>query len=286
VRVADPRERVVHDHTRRDFRDPSAPRPVRIYEWPPTTPTTDPAPVVLVSHGTGGSGSAMGGLAEPLADAGFRVVAVDHHGNDFVGGYHPAGFLFLWERPRDLVVALDAIAEEAPLGPVAAAGFSAGGYTAAALVGARIDPRVVRMLLDGAVPMPFIPEYPDALPDLRAALPPDDIEAAIAAAGADLSDPRVRAAFLVAPGAGPLLTPESLAGIDVPVAVRWGGADDLNPYDVDVRPHVDLVPGVDARCVGPDVRHQDFIAPLVADPTVRDAVAREAAGFLRAAVAA
>jgi predicted dienelactone hydrolase len=226
----------------------------------------------------------MGWLAEPLAAAGFRVVAVDHHGNDFVGGYHPAGFLFVWDRPRDLTVALDAIAAQGPIGPVGVAGFSAGGYTAAALVGARADREIVRLLLDGTIPVPPIPEFPDALEALRAAVPPGEIDAAAAASGADLADPRVRAAFLVAPAVGALMTPESLAGIRVPVAVRWAGADDVNPYDTDVRAYVDLVPGVDARCVGPDVRHQDFIAPLVADATIRGAVAREAVAFLRAAL--
>ena len=258
---------------------------MRVYEWLPATDPADPAPVVLVSHGTGGSGSAMGWLAEPLAEVGFRVVAVDHHGNDFVGGYHPAGFLFVWERPRDLTVALDAIAAESAVGAVGAVGFSAGGYAAAALVGARANQEIVRLLLDGTVPVPLIPEFPDVLDRLREALEPAVVESAASASGADLTDPRVRAAFLVAPGAGALLTPESLAGGRVPVAVRWGGADHGNPYDVDVRPYVDLVPGVDARCVGPDVRHQDFIAPLVADPAVRDAVARDAVSFLRAALA-
>jgi predicted dienelactone hydrolase len=226
----------------------------------------------------------MGWLAEPLAAAGFRVVAVDHHGNDFVGGYHPAGFLFVWDRPRDLTVALDAIAAEAPIGPVGVVGFSAGGYTAAALVGARADREIVRLLLDGTIPVPPIPEFPDALEALRAAVPADEIDAAAAASGADLADPRVRAAFLVAPAVGALMTPESLAAVRVPVAVRWAGADDVNPYDTDVRAYVDLVPGVDARCVGPHVRHQDFIAPLVADATIRDRVARDAVSFLRAAL--
>ena len=283
--MAEPRQRLVLDHERRDLWDPSAPRPVRLYEWAPAVPAADPAPVVLVSHGTGGSGSAMGWLAEPLAAAGFRVVAVDHHGNDFVGGYHPAAFLFVWERPRDLTVVLDALAAEAPVGPVAVAGFSAGGYTAAALVGARADREVVRLLLDGTIPVPPIPEFPDAIDRLRADLTPAELEAAAAASGADLADPRIGAAFLVAPAVGALMTPESLAGVRVPVAVRWAGADDVNPYDTDVQAYADLVPGADVRCVGPGVRHQDFIAPLVADGTIRDAVGRDAASFLRACLA-
>ena len=37
---------------------------------------------VVVSHGTGGSGGDMRWLVEPLVAAGFRVIAVDHHGNN------------------------------------------------------------------------------------------------------------------------------------------------------------------------------------------------------------
>jgi predicted dienelactone hydrolase len=237
--------------------------------------------VVLVSHGTGGSGGAMGWIAEPLAAAGFRVVAVDHHGNDFAGGYHPAAFLFVWERPRDLTVALDALSVDGPVGPVGVFGFSAGGYTAGALVGGRVDPGIVRLVLDGTIPVPPIPELPDALDRLRESLSSDGVNAAVAGSGADLADPRVRAAFLVAPAIGAMLRPASLAAVDVPVAVRWGGADDVNPYDLDVRAYVDLVPGVEAGCVGPGVRHQDFIEPLVAETAARDRVAADAVAFFR-----
>ena len=75
-------------------------------------------------------------LVEPLVAAGFRVIAVDHHGNNYVDGYEPEGFLFVWERPRDLTFVLDVLADEQPHGPVGAAGFSVGGYTLAALAGA------------------------------------------------------------------------------------------------------------------------------------------------------
>jgi pimeloyl-ACP methyl ester carboxylesterase len=79
------------------------------------------------SRGTGGSGSDMRWLVEPLVAAGFRVIAVDHHGNNYVDGYEPEGFLFVWERPRDLTFVLDVLANEQPHGPVGAAGFSVGG---------------------------------------------------------------------------------------------------------------------------------------------------------------
>ncbi|MFF3564869.1 hypothetical protein ACFYXS_32995 [Streptomyces sp. NPDC002574] len=36
--------------------------------------------------------------------------------------------------------------------------------------------------------------------------------------------------------AGGFVTPQSLATVRVPVEIRRGGADTVNPYDVDTRP--------------------------------------------------
>ncbi|MFD9128532.1 alpha/beta hydrolase family protein [Kitasatospora sp. NPDC059571] len=285
-RWGSPRTQVLYDESRGDLRTAGRPRPVRVYEWEPLQPAADPAPVVLVSHGTGGSGSGMAWLAGPLAAAGFRVLAVDHHGNNVVDGYEPEGFLCPWERPRDLLLALDVLGAPAggpELGPVGAAGFSAGGYTAAALAGARIDEAVAGALLSGAVPLPDIPEFPGVLEAFRAKVPAERLEAAMAGAGADLADPRVRAVFQVAPGLGAMVTAESLAAVQVPVEVHWGGADTVNPYEVDVRPYLEGIPAAIGRSVGPDVTHGDFIGadPVPRAARARAAVAADAVAFFR-----
>ena len=261
--------RVLHDESRQDLREPSRPQAA-------------PAPLVVVSHGTGGSGSAMEWLVQPLRQAGFRVIALDHHGNNYVDGYEPEGFLHVWERPRDVSLALDALAGEQMLGPVGVAGFSLGGYTAAALAGARLDPQILFAVLTGAVPLPEIPEFPGVLEALRKKHPLDELSRlALDAAAADLSDPRVRAVFQVAPGVGALVTPESLAAIRVPVGIRWGGADSVNPYDVDTKPYLEHIPTATGSSAGPDVRHDDFFAPEPADPSARVRVGRDAAAFFQ-----
>jgi len=84
--------------------DGSSARPVRAHLW---RTRRVPAGTVVVSHGTGGAAEGMAWLAEPLAEAGFLAVAVDHHGNNYVDGYLPEGFAFWWERPRDLSFVLD-----------------------------------------------------------------------------------------------------------------------------------------------------------------------------------
>jgi predicted dienelactone hydrolase len=274
-----PRIRVLYDESRRDLREPDRPRPIRLYLWEPSRPVAVPAPVVVVSHGTGGSGSAMEWLVHPLVEAGFRVVALDHHGNDFVDGYEPEGFLFIWDRPLDVAFALHCLAREQRLGPVGAAGFSAGGYTVAASAGARIDTRVAEAVVTGVVPLPPIPEFPDVLKALWTKVPEEELRDAVSRAGADLTDPRVRAVFQVAPGAGAFVTRESLLAVRVPVEIRWGGADTINPFDVDTKPYLEHIPTAGGRSAGPDVRHEDFFAPAAAMSAVRDQVAEDAVAF-------
>ncbi|MFF1412079.1 alpha/beta hydrolase family protein [Streptomyces sp. NPDC058289] len=277
----EPLIRVLYDESRPDLSDASRHRPVRLYVWEPSRTDRDaPTPLVIVTHGTGGSGSEMEWLVHPLHAAGFRVVALDHHGNNFVDGYEPEGFLHVWERPRDISFALDVLAKEQPLGPVGVAGFSIGGYTAAALAGARVDPGILRAVFTGAAPLPEIPEFPGVLEALRAKYAHDeDPERTLDPAGGDLSDPRVRAVFLVAPGVGGLVTRESLEAVRLPVAIRWGGADTIAPYDIDTRPYLDHIPTATGRSIGPAVRHDDFFAPEPADPTARVRAGEDAAAF-------
>lgn len=50
-------------------------------------------PVVLLSHGTGGTAASLGWLAHGLAAAGYVVLGVDHHGNTASEPYRAEGFL-------------------------------------------------------------------------------------------------------------------------------------------------------------------------------------------------
>jgi predicted dienelactone hydrolase len=267
------------DESRPHFREPGRGRPVRAYDWAARLETSG-TPLVVISHGTGGSGLEMGWLAQPLVDAGFRVVSLDHHGNNYLDDYYPEGFLFGWERPRDITFVLDTISREHGPSPVGVAGFSIGGYTAAALVGCRLDSAVVAAILAGDLPLPPIEQLPDVLERLHERFTPYALATVAQTAAADVSDARVEAAFLVAPGMGSLLAPPSLAGVRVPVEVRWGDADTTNPFDRDVRPFLDLIPGASGAEVGPGVDHPDFIEAFTPDrPDARDRVASDAVRF-------
>src|SRR5690606_20682621 len=118
------RHEILQDGSRPHWTEEGSPRPVRVTVWEPTA--GGPTPLVLLSHGTGGSIEALGWLADALCEAGWLVVGVDHHGNTAVEPYAPEGFGFVWERPRDLSYALDwALAEYDVDGErIAAVGFS------------------------------------------------------------------------------------------------------------------------------------------------------------------
>jgi predicted dienelactone hydrolase len=262
---------------RRQRWDGDGPRPVRLHLWP-AEGAEDRASIVLLSHGTGGSAWQMTWVAEPLSEAGFVVAAVDHHGNNAVDGYLPEGFAFWWERALDLRFVLDVLSAELSLASVGALGFSLGGYTVAALAGARIDPAACRRLLDGNVDLPAPPEFPDLHEALRVRLEARDRRRDVAAAGASYRDRRIGAVFAICPALAEVVDPESLEQVDVPVAVRWAGADEICP---DAGRYAELIPDADGRCVGESVGHYAFLHSTEGAEPVRAAVAAEAVEFFR-----
>ena len=204
----------------------------------PLSKNADRYPVVLISHGTGGSASGLGWLASALAEQGFVVLGIDHHGNTGVEAYRPEGFLCWWERARDLTVLLDRLAEDGAFAGkldftnVSAAGFSLGGYTALALAGAITE--TDRM-------MAFVKEYPatsgpQEMGDLAAKIEPLLGSSAVFRASwgkqsCSYRDERVRAVVAMAP-APPVrgFTEESLRGVELPVTLLCGEADTEAPY--------------------------------------------------------
>jgi predicted dienelactone hydrolase len=255
------------------------PRPIRTYVWRPDGALRG---TVLVSHGTGGSAEEMAWLTGPLANAGFLAVAVDHHGNNSVDGYEPEGFARWWERPQDLSVVLDQLGADEELGPLGAAGFSLGGYTAAALVGARVDADLYAALFAGTIPAVPPPEYPSLVEDLRARLSEDDVVDWVADSGRDYSDERVQAGFLVCPAIGRMLDERSLAAIDRPIAIRFAGADDIAPPEDNADVYAEAIPRAELRSVGADVGHYAFIGSNPEGADVRERVAGEAVDFFEA----
>jgi predicted dienelactone hydrolase len=202
------------------------------------TPAVGQHPLILLSHGTGGTADSLAWLARSLAARGYVVAGVNHPGNTALEPYTAEGFLLWWERARDMTTVLDSLLEDAELGPaidperVGAAGFSLGGYTAFVLAGARTDPQ--RFLDYCATPNAEgcgdPPEFPDLFARWKTLRTTDaEFQRLEAQAGRPLADKRVRGIFAIAPAIAQAFEPDSLRNLGVPVEMVVGAADTMAP---------------------------------------------------------
>ncbi|WP_293458600.1 prolyl oligopeptidase family serine peptidase [Phenylobacterium sp.] len=225
-------------------------------------------PVILFSHGFGGTARMMGWFGVPLARAGYVVVAVDHPGNNGLDKMTTPGAILSWTRADDLAAALGAAKADPEIGPridgakVGVSGFSAGGFTTLVSAGAR--PEMFRFVAfcrrhpEDGVCRPQ-KEYALSMDDAEKALKSPELAGAVAHAGDDHRIPGVKAAFAIAPAIVQGLTPESLASIKVPTAILLGDADPVAPPDTNGRVAARMIPGAEVREL-PGVKHYDFLS--------------------------
>jgi predicted dienelactone hydrolase len=207
-------------------------------------PHLERLPLVLISHGTGGSALQMAWLGTALARAGYIAVAVDHPGNNSNGRMTQEGFALWWERATDLSNVLDAMLKDETFGTridptrVAAAGYSLGGYTVLEMAGAQTD---ISLFFDRCRPKPDAKPADDAavchVPEMRGLGSVDEILQAVkktsreslARSGESFRDPRVKAVFAIAPALGFTQTPDSLHAVRIPVEMVVGTEDRIAP---------------------------------------------------------
>jgi predicted dienelactone hydrolase len=247
---------------------PNAPL-FRLGDWAPdAAPASGRFPLIVMSHGTGGSAQIMSWLGSGLASRGYIVAAVNHPGNNALEEYTPEGFLVWWERARDLSTMIDFVLRDPTLTSIidpkriGAIGFSLGGYTMFEIAGARTDPELFLKYCRSAQAQGCVdpPEFPNLFARwavLQKSRP--SLQAATKRAGDSYRDPRVRAAFAIAPALGPSLKVESLRRIGIPVHVLAGEADPLVPIGPNARQLSQLTPGATLTLL-PSVGHYTFLA--------------------------
>ena len=178
-------------------------------------------PLVVLSHGNGGSWINQTWLASALAHQGYIVAAVNHPGTTS-RDRSPQAAAQLWQRPVDLSRAIDALtAQPEKFGAVAqnriaVIGHSLGGWTALEAGGARFDPE--RFALDCK-----------AHPQLASCTVYQQINPASTAQSkdrmaADWRDKRVSAVVSLDLGLSRGMTDTSLAAYPVPILVIAAGA--------------------------------------------------------------
>ncbi len=197
-------------------------------------------PVVLLSHGTGGTAESLGWLARALADEGFVVLGANHHGNTGLEPHLAEGFLCWWERATDLSVLLSSIgtsgffANKLDFSQVSAVGFSLGGYTVMALLGAQTSLEEFEIWRrENEITAGGPKEFPDAADSIPTLMETSEaFRASWARHGHDYSDVRIKSVIAIAP-APPIrsFVPLSIAELQLPVIILTGGADNEAPSE-------------------------------------------------------
>ena len=234
-------------------------------------------PLVLLSHGTGGTLAGLAWFAHALAAQGLVVAGVDHHGNTAREAYRAEGFLCWWERSRDLSVLVDHLltARSSAAQPftgridparIFTAGFSLGGHAALGLLGAVTE--MVRFH-DWAAGQPMARgprEFPDLGDRLEALLADSAVfRASWERQSLAYRDPRIRAALLMSPAPTVrAFTPESLHAIDRPVVQVVGGDDREAPAEAGAQWLHGLLPASTLIRLGDTVGHYVFLEECTA----------------------
>jgi predicted dienelactone hydrolase len=232
-------------------------------------------PLVVMSHGTGGSFQGHYDTALALAEAGFVVAAVTHTGDNY---RDRSGFARVENRPRHIKVLIDYMLASWPqrdrLDPmrIGIFGFSAGGFTALVAIGG------VPGLSRGAS---YCAAYPDEWGCRRArktGMRPSASPAAF------VHDSRITAAVIAAPAIGWSFTLEGLAGIKSPIQLWRGDSDEILPHPRHAQNVYDGLATKPEYHVVPNAGHYAFLAPCTPElANLVPEICRDPAGFDRAA---
>jgi predicted dienelactone hydrolase len=257
------------------------------------SPARETYPLVVMSHGTGGSAASLDWLAAPLAAAGYVVAAVDHPGNNTLEPLTWDGFTLWWERATDVSGVLDGVLADPIIGPridrarIAAVGFSLGGYTVLELAGARSSQDAFLAFCDSPrADATCRPPEMDLVVDRPGifSAPSSQRKASLARAEASYKDQRVKAVFAIAPAVGQAFGPTSFDEVDIPVELLAGTADVHVPPATNVQHIAELLPGVELTLL-PGAGHYSFVSVCAEAMVARDAaLCAEGAGADRTAI--
>ncbi|MCE2564636.1 alpha/beta fold hydrolase [Komagataeibacter sp. FNDCF1] len=229
---------------------------------------TQRRPVILLSHGFGGSARIMAWFGTALAREGYIVIAPDHPGNNSLDPMTLGGALLFWKRPADLATALHAaeteplIREHLDLSRVGVAGFSAGGFTSLSVAGARVDLSKL-LAFCKAQPTDGVcapqKEFPISYQNSTSFFKKPEVVSDVALAGDDMSIPEVKAAFVMAPALVQSFNPTSLRQIKIPVTIIAGDSDITAPPSTNADIAASLISGSQIYHL-PKVTHYDFLS--------------------------
>jgi predicted dienelactone hydrolase len=177
-------------------------------------------PLVLLSHGSGGSMFSHHDTAASLASHGFVVAAVEHPGDNFKDESGQGSDRVFIGRQQQLTALLDFLLGKSVFAPtidpgkIGVMGFSAGAYTALLMVGAKPN-------------FDLLKRYCDRAPKNVLCTRQGQVQLSTPSLIAQ-ADKRVRAAFVMNP-VGVLFDKENWARVTAPVFVYAAAADSVLP---------------------------------------------------------
>jgi predicted dienelactone hydrolase len=234
---------------------PERPMPLSLYSQlvaPGAAPSGHGHPLVVISHGTGGSNADHFDTARALAAAGFVVAAPTHTG-DTLGDRSRS--LRLTERPAQLSRVIDYMTRDwrghdaVDAGKVGAFGFSSGGFTVLGAIGGEHDmSQVARHCAEH-------PHFYDCNLGRQPGVGPSPATPETVA-----HDPRIKAAVVAAPALGFAFAPSGLSKVSVPVQLWRAEWDTVLPQPYYAEAVHALLPKAEYHVV-PAAEHFDFMAP-------------------------
>lgn len=234
-------------------------------------------PLIVISHGNGGSPLAHHDLATALARAGFVVLAVLHTGDNYRDQSRAGTVSNLYGRPLQLAAAIDAAESDDLLAAgldterVGVIGYSAGGESALILAGAQPAPERLRAYCRQW------PDDQDACGRGGELIPDRDDLAAFA-------DPRVGSVMLMAP-LGLMFDRKGLEPVQVPVLIYSGDDDRILQLEQNAGALARRLPSPPDYHLLPGAGHFVFMAPCPeALGAVAPHVCQDAEGVDRAAI--
>jgi predicted dienelactone hydrolase len=209
-------------------------------------------PLVVISHGTGGSLADHFDTARALVQAGFVVAAISHTGDTYDDRSRA---LRITERPAELVRLIDYMTAEwrgrqaLDAHRIGAFGFSSGGFTVLGAIGG--EPNTA-LLAPHCAQHPYF--FDCQLNRQFGAFPRPAAPKPVA------HDPRIRAAVVAAPALGFTFAPSGLAKVAIPVQLWRAEWDTVLPQPYYAEVVHGLLPKADYR-LAPRADHFDFLPP-------------------------
>lgn len=261
-------------------------------------------PLILLSHGTGGSAIQTMWLGYYLASHGYIVAAVNHHGNTAAEQqrieqqvsllYTAQGFLLYWERARDLTAVLDKVLADPVFGPhidqsrIGATGFSLGGYTVISLAGGVFSPQEFDAFCHSpqrdftCEPQLEFRDAPKLFEELKKTDPV--VQESLRHANDSHRDKRIKRVFAIAPALGSGFTKAGLKRVNIPVHIVIGQADKVTPLATNAQRYAKLIKGSRLTVLPGEVGHYTFLAECNVHGKAVLPICHDAVGIDRARV--